>query len=72
LICVLQLQDALDLDRENWSQDPREDRVNVPGTLSESNWSWRMPFGLEELLERREPAETIGKLAHARRGRALK
>jgi 4-alpha-glucanotransferase len=72
LICVLQLQDALDLDRANWSPDPREDRVNVPGTLSETNWSYRMPLGLEELLKRREPAETIKKLADARRRKPLK
>jgi 4-alpha-glucanotransferase len=27
-----------------------ENRVNVPGTVADTNWSWRLPFPLERLL----------------------
>jgi 4-alpha-glucanotransferase len=49
-ICVFQLQDLLDLDQKMWSADPREDRINVPGTVNDLNWTWRMPLAVEQLL----------------------
>jgi 4-alpha-glucanotransferase len=30
--------------------DPREHRINVPGTVNGSNWSWRSPVTLDALL----------------------
>ncbi len=68
LLCILQLQDILDVDEANWSPDPREDRINVPGTVNDWNWGWRMPLTLEELSRRREPAAALSALATARRG----
>ncbi|MBQ8797737.1 MAG: 4-alpha-glucanotransferase [Oscillospiraceae bacterium] len=45
-LCVVQLQDYLELDGSA--------RMNVPGTLSKSNWSWRATPGYltEELAQR--------------------
>ncbi len=37
-LCVIQMQDILDLGGEA--------RMNFPGTLSDSNWTWRMEAGL--------------------------
>ena len=31
--------------------DPVEHRINVPGTVAPTNWSWRCPVTMEELLE---------------------
>jgi 4-alpha-glucanotransferase len=70
LLCVLQLQDLLDLDPAGWSADPADDRVNVPGTVNPVNWTWRMPLTTEELMERDEPRQTILRLAQARAGMA--
>ena len=28
-----------------------DDRINLPGTISEANWTWRLPFDLETSLE---------------------
>ena len=69
LLCVLQLQELLDLDGELWSEDPREDRINVPGTVADTNWTWRMPLTLEQLSERRQLAERIRAMAAPRRDR---
>lgn len=71
LLCVFQLQDLLDLEEANWSADPREDRINVPGTVNEKNWTWRMPLTVESLAERSEPAAAIRALTSKRQGRIL-
>ncbi len=64
------MQDALDLDPANWSRDPREDRINVPGTVTTKNWTWRMPLPLESLIERAEPAATLRALTKERSSRS--
>ena len=33
------------------------DRVNVPAVVSNSNWSWRLPWTLEEMMQRPEAQE---------------
>jgi 4-alpha-glucanotransferase len=45
-ICMIQMQDYLELDGSA--------RMNFPGTLSSSNWSWRAPkdFLTETLAKR--------------------
>jgi len=48
-IFVAQMQDYLDISDTLRSADPREDRVNIPGTQTDSNWTWRMRPTLEEL-----------------------
>jgi len=70
LLCVLQLQELLDLDQELWSADPREDRINVPGTIAETNWTWRMPVALEELARREGLRARIRSMVERRRGRS--
>jgi 4-alpha-glucanotransferase len=52
LLCMFQVQDLLDLDQELWSADPGTDRINVPGTVTEQNWTWRMPVSVEDLSRR--------------------
>jgi 4-alpha-glucanotransferase len=48
-IVVFQLQDLLALTPELLVSDPREERINVPGTYNDFNWTWRMPTTLEHL-----------------------
>lgn len=49
VLLVTQLQDLLDLSEAYASEDSKSDRVNVPGTTNEVNWTWRMPVSLETL-----------------------
>ncbi len=69
LLCIFQLQDLLDLEEANWRADPMEDRINVPGTVTEFNWTWRMPFPVEELSRRAGLIREIRGLTDARKGR---
>jgi 4-alpha-glucanotransferase len=33
------------------------DRINVPGTVTDDNWTWALPWPVEDLLERRDTQE---------------
>jgi 4-alpha-glucanotransferase len=37
-------------------------RINSPGTISEANWSWRLPFDLERCLENPRLQQRVAKL----------
>jgi 4-alpha-glucanotransferase len=69
-LCIFQLQDLMDLDEELWAPDPRSDRINVPGTVNDWNWTWRMPLPVEELASREQLTGRIAALARGRRERA--
>lgn len=43
------------------------DRINTPATVSETNWSWRLPWPVEALTEREEPLERAAFLHAATR-----
>jgi 4-alpha-glucanotransferase len=47
------------------------ERTNVPGTVSDSNWSYRMPMSIDELAGDKTTAERLQLLAreHARASR---
>ncbi len=67
LLCMFQAQDLLDLDETLWSRDPSADRINIPGTVTDFNWTWRLPLPLEALIERRGLNEALRGLTAARR-----
>jgi 4-alpha-glucanotransferase len=40
------------------------DRINVPGTVGTGNWTWRLPFRLDDLLSRPDAVERAAFLRH--------
>ncbi|MCX7786746.1 MAG: 4-alpha-glucanotransferase [Spirochaetes bacterium] len=48
LLVMVQLQDLFALSRTYRVKDPTEERINIPGTVSDRNWTYRLPFLLEE------------------------
>lgn len=46
-LLVIPIQDIFGLGKEH--------RINLPGTFSEHNWTWRTPFTLEEMLAGEKP-----------------
>lgn len=48
---IFSIQDILDMNPLWQNPDPKEDRINLPGTFSDHNWSWRMSLSLEELRD---------------------
>ncbi len=65
MIVMVPLQDLLALD-ENFHRDSAAERINVPGTVSDFNWTYRMPVGLEELLREPKVCDAVKQLVAAR------
>ena len=70
-VCVLSMPDCLALDPALRSDDPREERINTPGSESLLNWDWRMPVAVEELAGRVEWTRRLTVLVARRSERAL-
>jgi 4-alpha-glucanotransferase len=50
-ILVFQLQDFFAFDASLVPSDPAEERINIPGTSNEFNWTYRIPVTLSQLRE---------------------
>lgn len=48
-ILVFQLQDFFAFDPALIPEDPADERINIPGTSNEFNWTYRMPVTLDAL-----------------------
>jgi 4-alpha-glucanotransferase len=46
---VFQIQDLLHLSNKWYAGDPASERINVPGTYNEFNWTYRLPATIEEI-----------------------
>ena len=46
---VFQIQDILHLSKRWYAADPASERINVPGTMNEFNWTYRLPVNISEL-----------------------
>jgi 4-alpha-glucanotransferase len=69
-LCVFQIQDLLALVDGLSPQNPDDERVNVPGTMNGSNWTYRMNISLEELTANHELHAVLAPLVQDRRRRA--
>lgn len=45
------LQDLLYMKKECWLENAKDERINIPGTVTKFNWTYRMPFSIEELAK---------------------
>lgn len=62
LLTILAMQDWCSLSLEPRTYHPQEERINVPGTIADTNWSWRMKMPLEQLMTMSPLTETIHRL----------
>ncbi|MBV6492653.1 MAG: hypothetical protein LDLANPLL_00650 [Turneriella sp.] len=65
MVVMIPIQDLLALD-ETLHGAPEDERINIPGTVSEFNWTYRMPITLEELLSREGLITKVKKLVKLR------
>jgi 4-alpha-glucanotransferase len=65
---VYPIQDLLAMSEKLRPADPRAERVNVPGTVGPSNWAYRMPATIDEVLAEKKLASKARSLAKARQG----
>ncbi|GHV93842.1 hypothetical protein AGMMS50293_01620 [Spirochaetia bacterium] len=46
---VFQIQDLLHLSNKWYAPDPASERINVPGTSNDFNWTYRLPAAIQEI-----------------------
>lgn len=69
-ICMFQIQDFFALSDDLRSRDPADERINIPGTTTEFNWSYRLPTRLEDLVDDTVLNAKIRDLVETRRSAA--
>ncbi|MDR1747572.1 MAG: 4-alpha-glucanotransferase [Spirochaetaceae bacterium] len=66
IFCIHPLQDFLDLVPEYFMKSAEAERVNVPGSVTAFNWTYRIPVSVEELLQNTALVAEIQKIAAKR------
>ena len=60
---VFQIQDLLHLSNNWYAEDPAQERVNVPGTSNDFNWTYRLPAPIEEIVKDKELTASVAELS---------
>jgi 4-alpha-glucanotransferase len=60
---VFQIQDLLHLSNNWYSDNPADERVNVPGTANEFNWTYRLPASISEIAKDKELVLAVRELS---------
>lgn len=66
---VLPIQDFLYLSQEFYSKETVNERINVPGTVSDFNWTYRLPVLCEALVEHKKLTNSIKTVLNERNTR---
>lgn len=64
---MLQIQDIFALDNQVCDKDIHFERINVPGTVQKTNWSYRMGLTLEQLIDAEKLNNRIAALVSERK-----
>jgi 4-alpha-glucanotransferase len=60
---VFQIQDLLHLSPRWYAEDPASERVNVPGTATPFNWTYRLPAAIAEISKDEDLIQAVSDLA---------
>ena len=60
---VFQIQDLLHLSTNWYAKDPASERINVPGTANEFNWTYRLPEVIGEIAKDKDLVHSVAELA---------
>jgi 4-alpha-glucanotransferase len=63
---VYPIQDILAMSERLRPSDPKQERINVPGTVGIGNWSYRIPATIDEILGEKKLAMKVRGLVKAR------
>ena len=61
---VFQIQDLLHLSNRWYAEDPTSERVNVPGTSNDFNWTYRLPAPIDEIAKDEELVSAVAELSN--------
>ena len=60
---VFQIQDLLHLSNHWYAADPASERINVPGTTNDFNWTYRLPAVISEIMKDEDLIRSVSELA---------
>ncbi|GHV90812.1 hypothetical protein AGMMS50268_13150 [Spirochaetia bacterium] len=60
---VFQIQDLLHLSPKWYAEDPASERINVPGTYNEFNWTYRLPASIGTIGQDTDFVKAVGELS---------
>lgn len=60
--CIHPLQDFLGLVEDYFDENPDNERVNIPGSVNEFNWTYRLPVTIEKLIKNKELISEINNI----------
>ena len=60
---VFQIQDLLHLSTHYYSKDPAAERINIPGTSNDFNWTYRLPTEISKLMKDEELIRSVSGLS---------
>ncbi len=60
--CIHPLQDFLGLVEDYFDENPDNERVNIPGSVNEFNWTYRLPVTTEKLIKNKELISEINNI----------
>jgi len=66
LLFIPPLEDLLYMDKSLWLSRAEDERINIPGTVTKFNWTWRMPCSVEDLFRNKELIQKIAGIASLR------
>ena len=50
------------MDKKYWLEDEAQERINIPGTVTKFNWTYRLPVAVEDLQKNQKFIDTINKI----------
>jgi 4-alpha-glucanotransferase len=53
------IQDFLYLDALYYAEKSEDERINIPGTVSEFNWTYKLPVLIEDLAKNKDLIQKI-------------
>jgi len=60
---VFQIQDLLHFSNRWYAADPAAERINVPGTSNDFNWTYRLPATISEFMNDKDMIRSVAELA---------
>jgi len=70
-ILVFQLQDYLVFDTALTPDDPADERINIPGTSNDFNWTYRMPVPIDALRRNSAVSRGVGEVTGIRAAKTI-
>jgi len=69
---VFQIQDLLHLSSNWYADDPASERINIPGTTNDFNWTYRLPAELSEIAKDHDLINSIAELSEVKPAQKIK